>query len=407
MRVEKLLALLPAELLTELAIETNVDYYAKKLQGEVLFRLLLYCLLTTKESSLRSVASAYESAVFGAINSAHSKGSVRYSSISERLSTINPDYFKKLFEHCVSTYKDTIGKADTDRLLRFDSTIVSLSTRLLGIGYSLKGSVSDHLHLLKFTIGLADIPEAAHFHHSVNYNSENRALKEAILDEVLHSDSGPAEPSVKPTEIKVFDRGITSRATYDLLTGKGIAFVSRINAAAAHLPLSENRIDTPVEADGLCIEQDIDVCLYGNHGKLKTRGYLRCIKAKVIREGKDHGKELWFITNIGEQHLSALQVTQVYKRRWDIEVFFKFLKQHLNFSHLINRSQNGVRVMMYVTMIAAILVIAYKKLSGGKGFKIAKQQLAQELEQYILSHIIAKCGGNPELLTTILKQNSS
>jgi hypothetical protein len=404
--VEKLLALLPAELLWELAIETKVDRYAKKLQGEVLFRLLLYCLITTKESSLRSIASAYESSLFGALNTTYGKGTVRYNSISERLSTINADYFKKLFEHCVSAYKDTIGTTDTERLLRFDSTVVSLSGKLLDIGYSLKGSTSDHLRLLKFTIGLGNIPEAASFYSEAQYNSENIALKKTILQTHRQTDNNKEEEE-GPAEIKVFDRGITSRATYDVLTGQGIAFVSRINAGAAHTALSQNRLGEPIIVDGLCISEDIDVALFGNQGKLKTKSYLRCIKAKVVKEGKAHGKELWFVTNIGAQHLSAVQVAQVYKRRWDIEVFFKFLKSHLNFSHLLSRSENGVGVMMYVTLIAAILVMAYKKLTGQRGFKLAKQRLAQELETEILKTIIILCGGNPELLHKILPQNSS
>jgi hypothetical protein len=70
MRVDKILALIPDDLLTGLAIETGVDYYAKKLQGRVLFRLLLYSLLTQKDNSLRSIASIYESALFNMLNPA-------------------------------------------------------------------------------------------------------------------------------------------------------------------------------------------------------------------------------------------------------------------------------------------------------------------------------------------------
>jgi hypothetical protein len=66
--IEKILGLVPDDLLAELALETGVDYYSKKLQGRVLFRLLMYCLLTQKQSSLRSVTSTYESAVFTMFN---------------------------------------------------------------------------------------------------------------------------------------------------------------------------------------------------------------------------------------------------------------------------------------------------------------------------------------------------
>ena len=46
---------------------------------------------------------------------------------------------------------------------------------------------------------------------------------------------------------------------------------------------------------------------------------------------------------------------------------FKFIKQHLNFSHLLNRTENGIKVVMYVTMTAAILLAHYKKQKRIKG----------------------------------------
>ncbi|MEZ4890090.1 MAG: hypothetical protein R2779_05885 [Crocinitomicaceae bacterium] len=42
--------------------------------------------------------------------------------------------------------------------------------------------------------------------------------------------------------------------------------------------------------------------------------------------------------------------------RWDIEVFFRFIKQELNVSHLISLNKNGMQVMIYVTMIVAMLI---------------------------------------------------
>ena len=48
MNIEKLLSLVPDNLIENLAIETRVDYYAKKLQGEVIFKLLLYCIISHK-----------------------------------------------------------------------------------------------------------------------------------------------------------------------------------------------------------------------------------------------------------------------------------------------------------------------------------------------------------------------
>lgn len=374
-----------------------MDYYAKKLQGELLFKLLLHCLLTHKDNSLRSVASAYESAVFGALNSVYLKDSVRYNAISRRLTTINADYFKKIYQHCIRACEQLIGAEEGHKLLRFDSTIVALSEKLLStVGYNLKGGGAQHLRQIKFTVGLGQLPQVSEFYSSQSHNSENRALKDAIISNVTPD----------TTQVVVFDRGITSRATYDLLTSKGIRFVSRINVGAKHESVSNNRLAGSLGSGRLIINVDRDVQLFSQDGK-RTKGYLRCVKAVEARPAADKAKELWFITNIGEQDLDAGQVAEVYRRRWDIEVFFKFIKQHLNFSHLMNRSENGIHVMLYMTMTAATLVMAYRKLKGKAGFKIVKQQLAQELETEMLKTIITLCGGNPEQLDKILKPNSS
>ncbi|HEY5370681.1 MAG TPA: transposase [Hanamia sp.] len=49
-----------------------------------------------------------------------------------------------------------------------------------------------------------------------------------------------------------------------------------------------------------------------------------------------------------------------YKQRWEIELFLKLIKQHLNVKHLASRDLNGIKVMIYRTIILTILIIAYK-----------------------------------------------
>ncbi|SES07160.1 hypothetical protein, partial [Pedobacter rhizosphaerae] len=68
MEISQLLSLLPEERLTELALSTNVNRYSKKLQGELVFKLLLHCILCFKDNSLRTMESAYESIAFKLLN---------------------------------------------------------------------------------------------------------------------------------------------------------------------------------------------------------------------------------------------------------------------------------------------------------------------------------------------------
>lgn len=378
MDVQEILALLPEELLTTLAIESGVNRYAKKLQGEVLFKLLIHCIISYKDNSLRITACAYESIIFGLLNIDNKdKKSVRYNSISERLSTINPDYFEKLYYACVSIYGKEIGEPSSN-LARFDSTIVTLSSHLLKVGYQLPGD-SAGLRQLKFTIGLSEIPTVAHLFTEQKYTSENVALKEAIL---LHQ---PA----KSNAIRVFDRGITSRKTHDKLIKKKIPFISRINPKSKYKILSENSLKENIETPTLIIHSDEWVYLFSKEGR--SNYPVRCIRAIQ----KESGEEIVFVSSISE--LSTTEITDLYKKRWDIEVFFKFLKQELNFSHLINRSENGIKVMLYATLIAAILLLVYKKKNKLSGYKIMKLRFVLELERLIMKDIVVMCDGNPKL----------
>ena len=77
-------------------------------------------------------------------------------------------------------------------------------------------------------------------------------------------------------------------------------------------------------------------------------------------------------------------------------MFFKFIKQHLNVNHLVSRQKNGIEIMLYMTMIASILIIAFKKLNKISSFKMAKIQFEIELDNLLIKEIVILCGGNPD-----------
>jgi IS4 transposase len=87
-------------------------------------------------------------------------------------------------------------------------------------------------------------------------------------------------------------------------------------------------------------------------------------------------------------------IIQIYGYRWDIEVFFRFLKQELNFDSIKPYNENGIKVMMYMTLIAAMLILLYKKVNKIEGYKIAKLQFFEDIEKEIIGRIVVDCGGD-------------
>ena len=114
----------------------------------------------------------------------------------------------------------------------------------------------------------------------------------------------------------------------------------------------------------------------------------------VAKDKTDMAQQYWFITNQFE--LSAKEITDAYRRRWDIEVFFRFIKQELNTSHLISLNKNGIEVMLYMTLIAAMLVLIYKH-ANNIGYKTAKRRFAMEIRDLAIAMIVVQCGGDPTL----------
>lgn len=77
----------------------------------------------------------------------------------------------------------------------------------------------------------------------------------------------------------------------------------------------------------------------------------------MVVKSKEQPEKVFGLTYDSE--LNAKEVANYYRRRWDIEFFFRFIDQELNVNHLhlILFSKNGIEVMIYMTLIAAMLLI--------------------------------------------------
>lgn len=236
---------------------------------------------------------------------------------------------------------------------------------------------------IKFSIAFSNIPIHLKIFTEQSFVSEDFALKELIK-----------ECPFSAGNILVFDRGLQARATFEEFNESGLIFITRLNNYTRFEIINKLEVKTK-ETEKLLLERDLEVILYDKRNK-KTKGFLRLIIAKE----KENGEIFYFLTN--SKTLTTIDVAEIYKQRWEIEVFFKFIKQNLNFSHLLSRNANGVKVIMYMTLITAILLIVYKKLNDLKGYKIPKLKFAQELEVLIIKDIVKKCGGNPNKVDRLL-----
>ena len=368
--------MIPDEILDFMSVKTKVDHKVHKLNGSVIFKLLIYSLITNRQASLRVLESVFNSYKFKAAAGLENEVQTRYNSIRDRIATIRSDYFKDLFDFCAERFSKQLQNS-SGHILRYDSTMVAISAQLLDIGF--KAGSKTNKKQIKFSIGFDGIlPRSARLFSGKEHTSEERTLAELVLQDV-HG----------PEDIVVFDRGVQKRATFSKINDNAISFVGRLNVGARMELISQNQI-TPVidtSIQSLVIENDSNVYLYGK-GKI-----IECPFRVVMGRISNTSEPIWFLTNITD--LNAYQIADIYKKRWDIEVFFKFLKQELNLDHILVRTVNGLEVTLYVTLIAAILLTAYKELNDLKGYKILKLQFAFELEEELMKEVIILCGSDP------------
>ena len=148
----------------------------------------------------------------------------------------------------------------------------------------------------------------------------------------------------------VMDRGYLDFCRLFALHQAGAFFVTRAkHGMDAHrvysMPTDRNAgviCDQRIALDGFYISQDYPE-------------QLRRIRFKDT----ESGKTLVFLTN--NTALSALTIAALYKSRWQVELFFKWIKQHLRIRHFIGNSENAVKTQIWCAVAAYVLIAIVKR----------------------------------------------
>lgn len=389
--LKQLLEFIPKALLSHLSATTKVDHYSKVLHGEKMFYLLLFCIFDNEKLSQRTLEDTFNSSGFKALFGLGEEEKIRRSSISDRLSRIDPNYFKDIYEHMYQRFSRHYNKTEIEKynLIRVDSTIVSVASSRLKEGIDQKSGKK----LVKFSFSFDGVlPSAVEVFNTQTYSSEETALPEAILNQVKKQEHHG--------NIYVIDRGLQSTRSMDKFDEKSVKFIirSKENRKFEEIASFLDLEDVPKWEDWEVIK-DSKVRLYtgkpvkNKQGNIHRREELVDTDFRlVVIKSEKQNKEFWFLTN--EFELSVQEIAAYYRKRWDIEVFFRFLKQELNLSHLVSLNKNGIEVMVYMTMIAAMLLLIYKK-ANNLGYKTAKRRIAMELRDMITEILIIFAGGDP------------
>ncbi|WP_266203304.1 IS4 family transposase [Pontibacter kalidii] len=382
--VESLLQYIPEESFSALAHQTRVDYKVHKLYGRSMFYLLLYGLISDERIGQRSLADYFNTAKFRAFAKLDASSQISHSSLSDRLATMPVSFFEQAYQQVYHLFSRHYGEqqAAGHSITRVDSTMVCEQANKLEAGMRV-GRKKDGKKQIKYTLALQDLfPSSVELFSKQSELSEDKTIARLILGQVAAEDN-----------VVVFDRGVQQRRSFCRIDAKQLWFITRLKKNARCQTGTCFSTAAGERVGNVRILSD-ELCWLYSHGKQVE------VPFRLIKAVTDKGKVIPLLTNRFD--VSAKAIARLYRRRWDIEVFFRFLKQELNLSHLLTVSLNGIKIILYMTLILAMMLLVYRKVNE-LGYKTAKRRFAMELDERITALLIVIAGGKPEIVFANMK----
>ena len=255
-------------------------------------------------------------------------------------------------QHLIVTATDLY--ADTDLGFDLDNTIYALDSTTIDLCLSLfpwatfrRAKAAVKMHTLLNLKG--SIPEFIHI-------SEGSVHDVNILDDL----------PIHPSAIYLLDRAYLDYTRLFALHQAGAFFVTRTKSNTRAQRIYSRPID---KSTGLVCDQTIR--LTGFYTAKEYPDQLR----RVRYNDPETGNRLVFLTNLF--HVPALMIAMLYRSRWMVELFFKWIKQHLRIKRFFGTSFNAVKTQIWIAVSVYVLVA------------IVKKQLAPKRNLYTLLQILS------------------
>jgi len=152
--------------------------------------------------------------------------------------------------------------------------------------------------------------------------------------------------------IVAIDRGYTDYKWYKQLSDKGIYFVCRLKSNATVRVVERFKVN---RGNGLTSDQRVEFT--GHYASKDCPIALR----RIGYRDAETGKHYVFLTN--NFKLSACTIAKIYKARWQIEIFFKWIKQNLQIKSFMGTSKNAVMTQIWIAL-CVYLLMAYLKFTS-------------------------------------------
>lgn len=326
---DKVFESFPFKEFRKIVATADIDKYVKKLKALKLLYILVVAQMTQTES-LQDLADKIKQDKN--LQKALNLTSISASALSRRIRNINCDIWAQIF--CSVARNTTLSmssKANCEpknyRINIIDaSTIILCLEKYLWAEYrSTKAGIKIHQRIML---------HEGHIYPDKAILTPAKRADRSQLDELINIDSNV---------LNVFDRGYVDYKSWDDYCEQGIRFVSRLKENAIIDVIKSEEIQT----NGIFIKQSVVVL--GKDKITKMRNPLR-----LLQTHDSQGNPVTIVTN--DFSLDALEITEIYRLRWQIELFFKWIKQHLKVKKFFGTSQNAIYGQIWIALITFCLL---------------------------------------------------
>ncbi len=251
--------------------------------------------------------------------------------------------YEELFYTVLGRFREERGLGLRKRKFRFKNKLLSLDSTTISLCLEMfpwakfrraKGGVKAHVLL----------------DHD-DYLPRYVLITEARRSDVKMADAFP----INPGSIVVMDRGYNDYELFRNWTAQEIYFVTRLKDNAAYAV--EQNCDLPANRK---IRSDQLILFTGE----KAKQDCPCLLRRVAVWDAVNEREIVLLTNLLE--FGATTIAAIYRDRWEIELFFKALKQNLKVKSFVGTSENALRIQIWTALIAILLLKWLHHLSKAK-----------------------------------------
>ncbi len=355
----QLLKLIPRDMVLRVATDHQSDRYSKRFNTYEHLVTMLYSVFNNC-NSLREVTTGMLAAE-QRLNHLGVRYHPRRSTISDANTRRQAEVFGAIYYNLYEKYADFLSDSRksnrTSKLYIFDATTISLFQEVLRTSGKnpagkRKGGIKVH------TLIRSDQDVPCMIRYSAAAANDSKFLKEVNL---------PAG------SIIVFDRGYYDYNKFNSFSSQKVTWITRKRSLFAYDVLAE--LPNSHENKGVISDKHI---LLGNRSSTRVEGRIVQYKYK----GAETTEVYEFITN--NLRMSALTIAELYRKRWQIEVLFKRMKQNYPLKYFLGDSENAIKLQIWCSLIADLLLKVVKK---GSAAKWSFSNLAAMIRLHLMTYI--------------------